>query len=114
MITASTEHTLSYHSTLTLLLPIPRRPHPRIRCVCCFSFAQVAKADAESVKNWDRFYKRNTDRFFKDRHYLAREFADLTQQLQSLTAAASSSVAATAAAEPVHLLEVGCGVGNAL
>ena len=78
---------------------------------------QVKKADAESVKSWDRFYKRNSDRFFKDRHYLAHEFADLTQQLHTITSAASSASASTtqsATAGLIHLLEVGCGVGNAL
>ena len=77
--------------------------------------SQVQKADAESVKSWDRFYKRNANRFFKDRHYLAHEFDDLTHQLHSLTAApANPSTTHSAAAAPVHLLEVGCGVGNAL
>ena len=74
----------------------------------------MRRADAESVKNWDRFYKRNSDRFFKDRHYLAHEFADLTQQLHTLTSAAGSASTASSDGEAVHLLEVGCGVGNAL
>jgi hypothetical protein len=34
----------------------------------------AAKLDAEAASYWDRFYKRNKDRFFKDRHYLHREF----------------------------------------
>ena len=66
------------------------------------------------MKNWDRFYKRNTDRFFKDRHYLAREFADLTQQLHSLTATAGSGSGDSGGGGGIGLLEVGCGVGNAL
>ena len=34
----------------------------------------VRKYEREARKNWDVFYKNNQDRFFKDRHYLAREF----------------------------------------
>jgi methyltransferase-like protein 6 len=46
----------------------------------------------ESGKSWDLFYRRNGTRFFKDRHWIVREFP-----------------------EAIHakvLLEVGCGVGN--
>ena len=43
---------------------------------------------------WHEFYKRNTDNFYKDRHYLHEEFPEL------LTCST--------------LLEVGCGVGNAV
>lgn len=30
------------------------------------------KLEKEAKKNWDLFYKRNGDRFFKDRHALSR------------------------------------------
>ena len=43
---------------------------------------------------WDAFYIKNETKFFKDRHWLQREFDDLKTS------------------EPVRLLEVGCGVGN--
>ena len=43
---------------------------------------------------WHAFYKRNTDKFYKDRHYLTTEFPEIT-------------TANT-------ILEVGCGVGNAV
>ncbi|KAG2425509.1 hypothetical protein HXX76_013718 [Chlamydomonas incerta] len=49
--------------------------------------------EAQAGKYWDMFYRRNTTKFFKDRHYLHKEFPDL-------------------AAGPATLLEVGCGVGN--
>ncbi|CAN8000144.1 unnamed protein product [Ixodes hexagonus] len=52
------------------------------------------KLEAEAQKNWDRFYKRNETRFFKDRHWTKREFEEL--------ASSDGSV----------ILEVGCGVGN--
>ena len=64
------------------------------------------------MKSWDRFYKRNADHFFKDRHYLATEFNDLTQQLRGALDAAIPSPSSSSS--PHHLLEVGCGVGNAL
>jgi len=32
------------------------------------------KYEKEARKNWDLFYKRNADRFFKDRHYLDKEW----------------------------------------
>lgn len=35
------------------------------------------KLENEAQKNWDLFYKRNTTKFFKDRHWTKREFSDL-------------------------------------
>ncbi|KAG2488725.1 hypothetical protein HYH03_012725 [Edaphochlamys debaryana] len=49
--------------------------------------------EAQAGRYWDLFYRRNTNKFFKDRHYLHKEFPDV-------------------AAGPATLLEVGCGVGN--
>ena len=36
-----------------------------------------SKLEAEAKKNWDLFYKRNTTKFFKDRHWTTREFHEL-------------------------------------
>ena len=36
------------------------------------------RLDIEAQKNWDIFYKNNTTNFYKDRHYLSREFSELT------------------------------------
>lgn len=44
-------------------------------------------------KNWNLFYKRNTTRFFRDRHWIPQEFPELL--LPNL-----------------RIFEVGCGVGN--
>lgn len=54
------------------------------------------KLEIEAAKNWDKFYKRNETRFFKDRHWTTREFQELVGSGEA------SRV----------LLEVGCGVGN--
>ena len=51
--------------------------------------------DKNAHKYWDQFYKRNTNNFFKDRHWTLREF-DINLN------------------EPTKLFEVGCGVGNFL
>lgn len=55
---------------------------------------QYAKFETQAHKMWDLFYKRNTTHFYKDRHYLTREFPEL------LTARV--------------IREAGCGVGNAV
>mmetsp|Transcript_15508 Transcript_15508/g.24100 ORF Transcript_15508/g.24100 Transcript_15508/m.24100 type:complete len:328 (+) Transcript_15508:139-1122(+) len=66
---------------------------------------QIQKYEAEAALNWDRFYTRNHSNFFKDRHYLQRVFPELSVERLSDT---SSSCG------PFVLLEVGCGVGNAV
>ncbi len=50
----------------------------------------------DSQKNWNLFYKRNKDNFFKDRHWTTREFEVLLQK------------------DSYVLFEMGCGVGNFL
>lgn len=53
---------------------------------------------------WHKFYKRNADHFYKDRHYLHIVFPELLRGVDDT----NSSPA------PLHLLEVGSGVGNAV
>lgn len=65
------------------------------------------KLEKEAKKNWDLFYKRNTDHFFKDRHWLTREFPELLQE-------SSSKDVCVGDKQPLTLLEAGCGVGNAV
>lgn len=119
------------------------------------------KYESDSVRNWDKMYRRHEDRAYKDRHYLTEEFKEMAdrlrqdrvergelpaaavapaaqpeadedddQQTPAAASAASTPAAAAAAAaalrpitEPTsvpsgphhrRLLEVGCGVGNAL
>jgi hypothetical protein len=43
-------------------------------------FLGAVKLEQDARKNWDLFYKRNKTNFFKDRHYLHREFPDLAPE----------------------------------
>lgn len=45
--------------------------------VTCVSDFKRNKLEKEAQKNWDLFYKRNTTKFFKDRHWTKREFDEL-------------------------------------
>lgn len=54
-------------------------------------------------KYWHKFYKRNKDNFYKDRHYIHLVYKEV------LSPTPASSVDGY-----FHLLEVGCGVGNAV
>lgn len=38
----------------------------------------IDKLDTQS-KNWEKFYKFNKTNFFKDRHYILREFPELKE-----------------------------------
>ena len=62
------------------------------------------KLEKEAKKNWDLFYKRNTTHFFKDRHWITREFPELLRAISDLGVDRKKPV----------LLEVGCGVGNTI
>lgn len=59
------------------------------------------KLEKDCRKNWDLFYKRNEDRFFRDRNWTTREFQELLEQSIE-----------TNDDRQLRLLEVGCGVGN--
>lgn len=55
------------------------------------------KYERDAKKYWDVFYKRHQDRFFKDRHYLDKEWGHFFSE-----------------AEEKVILEVGCGAGNTI
>ncbi|KAK8966399.1 hypothetical protein KSP40_PGU002108 [Platanthera guangdongensis] len=55
------------------------------------------KYEREAMRYWDLFYKRHQNKFFKDRHYLEKEWGRYFQERDNLV-----------------LLEVGCGVGNTI
>mmetsp|Transcript_5084 Transcript_5084/g.9099 ORF Transcript_5084/g.9099 Transcript_5084/m.9099 type:complete len:271 (-) Transcript_5084:1127-1939(-) len=60
----------------------------------------INRFQEEAAGNWESFYRRNTDKFFKDRHYLTKDFKPLGTHLES--------------GAPCVVVEVGCGVGNAI
>ncbi|KAF9931813.1 Methyltransferase-like protein 6 [Linnemannia zychae] len=60
----------------------------------------VNKYKNEAAKNWDRFYKRNETRFYKDRHWIEREFSIFTSNDDNDET------------KTINCLEIGCGVGN--
>ena len=55
--------------------------------------------EADNAKNWDTFYKHNQANFFKDRHYIVEEFGLRAHIGQ---------------ADSIHVVDLGCGVGNAI
>lgn len=57
------------------------------------------KHEKDAKRNWDIFYKNNTTKFFKDRHYIDREFSELGEIKNS--------------DQKYVFCEMGCGVGNA-
>lgn len=58
------------------------------------------KYEREAMKYWDRFYRLHQNKFFKDRHYLHKEW----DQYFHANLAEGRKV----------VLEVGCGVGNSI
>ncbi|KAI4377833.1 hypothetical protein MLD38_015405 [Melastoma candidum] len=55
------------------------------------------KYEREARRYWDMFYKRHQDKFFKDRHYLDKEWGHYFD-----------------GSWQKHVLEVGCGAGNTI
>ncbi|PAV69819.1 hypothetical protein WR25_26063 [Diploscapter pachys] len=59
------------------------------------------KYEKEAMRNWNRFYNRNKDNFFKDRNWSVKEMQELCGDDLNLE-------------ENIVFLEAGCGVGNML
>lgn len=97
----------------------------------------MCRYERTAGRHWDLFYKRNENRFFKDRHYLLRDFPDLVPPadgdrdglvVDAVNGGGRDAEAAAGAcgngddhdddARPaLHhtvLVEAGCGVGNAV
>ena len=68
------------------------------------------KLESEAGKNWNIFYQRNQANFFKDRHYILKEFPELRDTLASHGDLSSEKKGDT---PKVVLFDPGCGVGNA-
>jgi len=78
--------------------------------------------ERDAAKNWDLFYMRNRDRFFKDRHYLQTEWSELRpadnhdgcSQLDDCGSGHEDVLAELQSSLPLVMLEAGCGVGNTI
>ena len=64
--------------------------------------------EKEDSNAWDRFYSNHGNRFFKDRHYFEKAFPE---EFPPLTTGLSSN---NFDLQPRTLVEIGCGVGNAI
>ncbi|KAF9586762.1 hypothetical protein BGW38_000013 [Lunasporangiospora selenospora] len=64
----------------------------------------VKKYKNEAAKNWNKFYQRNETRFYKDRHWIEREFTIYKE--------GASGKEDESKPHTMTCLEVGCGVGN--
>ncbi|KYR01573.1 hypothetical protein DLAC_01570 [Tieghemostelium lacteum] len=62
----------------------------------------IEKYEKEADIYWDKFYKKNKSNFFKDRHWLVREFSEFLK----------NSDKETLPQNRIDVFEIGCGVGN--
>jgi len=75
----------------------------------------IEKYKQDLVKNWDRFYRRNEVNFFKDRHWTCKEFEELGAETPVNDIGLSPRSPSDLDSKPRRLIvEIGCGVGNAL
>jgi len=72
------------------------------------------KYERDAKKYWDIFYKRHENRFFKDRHYLDKEWGRYFSVHDGDQPDSSDGSTAGAISRKVVVLEVGCGAGNAI
>lgn len=54
--------------------------------------------EEQSAAFWQKFYEKNAEKFFKDRHYMERDYPELEKMLP----------------EQAQVVEVGCGAGNSI
>ena len=62
--------------------------------------------------NWNKFYDKHENKFFKDRHWLFTEFPEL--KCDALIDTDASDDAKKTKSEPMRCFEIGCGVGNTI
>lgn len=74
---------------------------------------QRDKLEKDAKKNWDLFYKRNGDRFFKRRYWTRREFYELLDcDVTTKPENSSIDVETNGGKHVRYLFEVGCGCGD--
>ena len=77
--------------------------------------SEAALLEEHAAEQWERFYAHFGDGFFKDRHYLRREFPELFAEVDRAPTPPTQqqeSSDETAPPHPVEVVEVGCGAGN--
>ncbi|KAL2612164.1 hypothetical protein R1flu_023856 [Riccia fluitans] len=70
------------------------------------------KYEKDARKYWDIFYKRNENRFFKDRHYLDKEWGQYFIGKDVGAGPAVVDAGSVSHEQKPKVLEVGCGTGN--
>ncbi|KAH9327191.1 hypothetical protein KI387_007369, partial [Taxus chinensis] len=70
------------------------------------------KYEKDAKKYWDIFYKRHENRFFKDRHYLDKEWGHYFFELARNQWNFPGSAGTESVFRKKVVLEVGCGAGN--
>jgi SAM-dependent methyltransferase len=108
----STNHPLPY--------PTPLEGYPKL-------LLHLEKLESEAQYYWERFYQRNTNKFWKDRHWLLREFSELIIGNSNNNSNANNDTSISGdesqrkSPQPqsgrrklVRALELGCGVGNTI
>ncbi|KAF2077533.1 hypothetical protein CYY_001151 [Polysphondylium violaceum] len=68
----------------------------------------IERYEKEADRFWDKFYKKNNNNFFKDRHWLTREFPEVLQHADYKKTGDEE----VDAKHRLTMFEVGCGVGN--
>ena len=76
-------------------------------------------AEMEDANAWDQFYSNHGNRFFKDRHYFEKAFPEefpssSANQPQFTTTNSTTSASNECDVTQRTLVEIGCGVGNAI
>lgn len=64
------------------------------RDIECVSSFKQDKLEKEAKKNWDLFYKRNSTHFFKDRHWITREFPEVLETIAEVSSAPPTKISA--------------------
>lgn len=62
----------------------------------------VERYEREAANYWDLFYRRNADRFFKDRHYLQAEWSELRPDAIGLVPGGSGSISSPDKTRAAH------------
>ncbi|KAF3450572.1 hypothetical protein FNV43_RR06661 [Rhamnella rubrinervis] len=97
----SISHVPSFTASITTIRRLHRHSHPTALKARCYSLALEDHYQKKATKYWDEFYKRHQNKFFKDRHYLERDWGCYFAEED-------------VSPKRKVVLEVGCGSGSTL